>query len=132
MKRSVAGNAPKKASSVLVLLMAMALAAGCGHRAGLEDYRDFAHRAAQAGLWREALDRWQRADELAQEDPGILNNLAVAHEALGDFTAARALYERAVALDPDDAELRDNLLAFRKAHPELYPTEETDETDEVD
>jgi len=117
------------AAAVSVVLAVLTLAAGCGHRAGLDDYRDFAHRAAQAGLWREALDRWQRADELAHEDPGILNNLAVAHEALGDTLLAQALYERAVALDPDDDELRDNLLAFRKAHPELYPPEETDEVD---
>ncbi|MCX7021630.1 MAG: tetratricopeptide repeat protein [bacterium] len=112
-----------------VLLLALTLAAGCGHRAGLDDYRDFAHRAAQGGLWREALDRWQHADELAHEDPGILNNLAVAHEALGDTLAAQELYEKAVALAPDDDELRGNLLAFRKAHPELYPQEETDEED---
>ncbi|OGD74854.1 MAG: hypothetical protein A2Y64_04370 [Candidatus Coatesbacteria bacterium RBG_13_66_14] len=122
----------RKAAAVSVVLVALTLAAGCGHRAGLDDYRSFAHRAAGAGLWREALDRWERADELAHDDPGILNNLAVAHEALGDIPLARELYERAVALAPDDDELRENLLAFRKAHPELYPPEETDETDEVD
>jgi len=114
-------------AAVSVVLLALTLAAGCGHRAGLDDYRDFAHRAARAGLWREALDRWERADELAPNDPGVLNNLAVAHEALGDIPAARELYERAVALAPDDDELRDNLLAFRKAHPELYPQEDEDE-----
>ncbi|HUT99171.1 MAG TPA: hypothetical protein VM054_08855 [bacterium] len=117
----------KRAAAVSVVLVALALAAGCGHRAGLDDYRDFAHRAAQAGLWREALDRWERADELAPDDPGLLNNLAVAHEALGDILPAQDLYERAVALAPDDDEIRDNLLSFRKAHPELYPQEDEDE-----
>jgi len=117
----------KRAAAVSVVFVALTLAAGCGHRAGLDDYRNFAHRAAQAGLWREALDRWQRADELAPDDPGVLNDLAVAHEALGDTLPAQELYERAVALDPDSDELRDNLLAFRKAHPELYPQEDEDE-----
>jgi Flp pilus assembly protein TadD len=117
----------KRAAAVSVVFVMLILAAGCGHRAGLDDYRSFAHRAAQVGLWNEALDRWQRADELAPNDPGVLNNLAVAHEALGDTLAAQALYERAVALDPDSDELRENLLAFRQAHPELYPQEDEDE-----
>jgi Flp pilus assembly protein TadD len=117
----------KKTAALPVLVAALTLAAGCGHRAGLDDYRNFAYRAARTGLWHEALDRWERADEMAPNDPDILNNLAVAHEALGDTLKAQELYERAVALDPDSDELRGNLLAFRQAHPELYPQEDEDE-----
>jgi Flp pilus assembly protein TadD len=117
----------KRTLTLPILLTAALLAAGCGHRARVADYRDHAYRAAQIGLWREALDRWERADELAPGDPGIVNNMAVAHEALGDTPAAKELYERAVALAPDDDDLRENLLDFRRAHPELYPGEDEDE-----
>jgi len=117
----------KRAFTILVLLLLLTLIADCGHRARVDDLRGFAHRAARAGLWREALHRWEQALALAPGEPALLNNLAVAHEALGDYARARELYESAAALDPQEDDYRDNLLAFRKAHPELYPPEEGDE-----
>ncbi|MCK4593080.1 hypothetical protein KAU45_01170 [bacterium] len=118
----------KRIVGVLALLLTLSLVAGCGHRARAGDYRDYAYRAARAGLWREALARWEQVHELTPDDPGILNNLAVAHEAQGENLRAKELYEGAVALAPDDEEIRHNLLEFRRAHPELYP--EGNEDDE--
>lgn len=117
----------KRIVGVLALLLTLPLVAGCGHRARAQDYRDYAYRAARTGLWREALVRWEQARELSPDDPGILNNLAVAHEALGEEPRAKELYESAAALAPADDEIRDNLLAFRRAHPDLYPEEDEDD-----
>ncbi len=116
----------KRIARVLALFLTLSLVAGCGHRARVRDYRDYAYRAAQAGLWREARLRWEQVRELTPDDPDILNNLAVAHEALGENLRARELYESAMALATDDEEIRDNLLEFRRAHPELYPEEDED------
>ncbi|MCD4733844.1 hypothetical protein K8R78_06360 [bacterium] len=110
--------------SLLLLLIA---GLGCRQRASVEDYRGFAFRSAKQGLWEEARQRWEKALELAPGDAGLLNNLAVASEVLGEPTQAGELYQAAVAAAPNEDFYRDNLLAFRRANPELYPTEEEDE-----
>ncbi|HEX4824669.1 MAG TPA: tetratricopeptide repeat protein [Candidatus Polarisedimenticolaceae bacterium] len=63
---------------------------------------------AKEGNWREAKYRWERALRDDPSDARLLNNLAVASEALGDADAARSLFEKAVAASPRDARIRDN------------------------
>jgi hypothetical protein len=58
----------------------------------------FAADMARRGNWREAKFRWEKAGRLNPDNPKILNNLAVALEALGQPEEARASYDRAVAL----------------------------------
>lgn len=84
--------------------------------------------AAEQGLWREAAFRYNRALEKSRaaggEDPRVLNNLAVTAEASGEFARARELYERALALAPDDQPLKDNFTAFKsysRKIPGLWP-----------
>ncbi len=103
------------------LLLLLIAGIGCRQRASVEDYRRFAFHSAERGLWEEAQHRWEKALELKPGDGGLLNNLAVASEAQGDLSQAGELYEAAVAAAPDDDSFRDNLLAFRRANPELFP-----------
>jgi hypothetical protein len=65
------------------------------------DRRDmlrFAVEMAEKGNWREARFRWERASAAEPDDPHLLNNLAVASEALGEPERARDLYARASSL----------------------------------
>ena len=67
---------------------------------------------ARRGLWSEALFRFNRANLEDPGNPRILNNLAVAHEAVGQFDEAMELYKRAVELDPANAEMKRNYARF--------------------
>lgn len=67
---------------------------------------------ARRGLWSEALFRFNRANLENPGNPRILNNLAVAHEAVGQFDEAMDLYKRAVELDPANAEMKRNYARF--------------------
>jgi Flp pilus assembly protein TadD len=111
------------------LLLLLVGGLGCRQRASAEDYRGFAFRSAKEGLWEEARHRWEKALLLTPGDAGLLNNLAVASEALGELTKAGELYQSAVAAAPGEDIYRNNLLAFRRANPELFPAEEEGEDD---
>ena len=62
-----------------------------------KDMLRFAAEMASKGNWREARFRWERAAAADPSDPYVLNNLAVASEALGEPERARDLYARALA-----------------------------------
>lgn len=79
---------------------------------------------AKRGLWSEALFRFRRANLEDPDNPRILNNLAVAHEAVGLFDEALDLYKRAVELDPANAELKRNYARFVEFYQGFRPREE--------
>ena len=54
----------------------------------------FAAEMAKRGNWREAKYRWDKAELLEPGNPRVLNNQAVALEAMGDSEGARKLYIR--------------------------------------
>lgn len=67
---------------------------------------------ARRGLWREALFRFNEAERLAPENTAILNNMAVAYEATGEFDKALDYYQRALKVSPNDRNLRNNYARF--------------------
>ena len=69
----------------------------------------FAADMAKRGNWREAKFRWELVARNEPENPKILNNLAVALEALGDADAARAAYEKALSFAKRDTVIGTNL-----------------------
>jgi Tfp pilus assembly protein PilF len=75
---------------------------------------DFAAEMAGKGLWREALFRWNKAHAARPDDARILNNMAVAHEALGQREEARKAYEQAMELGPAQ-EISANFVLFLNA-----------------
>lgn len=133
---------------VLVSLLGFAVA-----RPGLSEEKKSATQAeqlafgvkmAQRGLWSEALFRFQQAARLKPSDPKVLNNLAVAHEALGLFDQALEIYREALRVDPNNQTLRRNYARFVEFYQSFKPPaegekgeasengEEADETDETD
>jgi len=72
------------------------------------------YKAAKAGYWLEALDRFERANALTPNQPRILNNIAVALEASGRFEEALLAYETGLGVAPNDRVLRRNFSRFRE------------------
>jgi hypothetical protein len=73
----------------------------------------FGVQMAERGLWSEAWFRFDQARSLgAGNDPQVLNNLAVASEALGRFDEALELYRQALVAAPGNADLKNNYDRF--------------------
>jgi Flp pilus assembly protein TadD len=72
------------------------------------------YRAARRGYWQEALLHYEQARQLDPQDPKILNNLAVALEAVGRYDDARKVYEEAIGHAPQDDNLRRNFKFFNE------------------
>lgn len=79
---------------------------------GVADQLAFGVKMAQQGLWNEALFRFEQAEKLESQNARILNNLAVASEAVGDFDRALEYYERCLKLNSKDPQARGNYTHF--------------------
>ncbi|MGH9386845.1 MAG: tetratricopeptide repeat protein [Vicinamibacterales bacterium] len=75
---------------------------------------EFGIEVAQRGLWKEAIYRWERATQLDPTYVAAFNNLAVAYEREGQLEKARAAYEKALALQPNNALIRQNYDLFKE------------------
>lgn len=69
-------------------------------------------KAAQRGYWQEALFRFERARNVDPKDAEVLNNLAVAFEALGRYGEALATYKQAIQDTPKSSIIRKNYARF--------------------
>ena len=69
---------------------------------------------AQRGLWREAIYRWERATQIDPTYAAAFNNLAVAYEHEGQLDKAREAYEKALALEPNNALIKQNYDLFKE------------------
>jgi len=90
---------------VIALLVTASL--GTAARAGSSPLA-FAWEMAKGGNWREAKYRWELQLARDPDDARILNNLAVAQEALGQPEAARGTYARALAAAGGDRSIEAN------------------------
>lgn len=79
---------------------------------------------AKRGLWSEALFRFRQAEEARPGNPRVLNNLAVAYEAVGLFDEALETYKVALKADPANRELRRNYARFIEFYQAFKPDEE--------
>ena len=87
------------------------LALGCSplqHHATMDQYNEFAIKAAELQLWNEAVFRWERVIEIDPQYAQAHNNLAVAFEALGKTDKAIEAYKRAAELNPTNKFFRFN------------------------
>src|SRR6185503_8073733 len=75
---------------------------------------EFGISVAQRGLWREAIYRWERATEIDPTYAAAHNSLANAHEHEGDLDKARAAYEKALELEPNNAFIKQNYELFKE------------------
>ena len=75
---------------------------------------DFGIKAAQRERWNEAVLRWKRAVEIDPTYAAAHNNLAIAYEHKGEFDNARASYEKALELEPNNVLIKQNYDLFRE------------------
>src|SRR5271154_2945859 len=75
---------------------------------------EFGINVAQRGLWREAIYRWQKATELDPTYAAAFNDLAIAYEHEGQLDKARKAYEKALDLDPNNVQIRQNYDLFKE------------------
>jgi hypothetical protein len=76
--------------------------------ATVDELLRFGTDMARGGNWREAKFRWDQALRQNPADPRLLNNLAVAEEALGAPDRAGELYKQALAAGARDSRIHDN------------------------
>ena len=99
----------------LVLLMAVASASPAwAQRKQAKEQVEFGIQVAQRGLWKEAIYRWERATQMDPSYAAAFNNLAVAYEHEGQLAKAREAYEKALALEPENALVRQNYDLFKE------------------
>lgn len=72
----------------------------------------FAAEMAELGNWREASYRWESVLERREDDPAVLNNLAVAYEALGRLDDAAEFYRRSLTVSSGEPRTLDNFRRF--------------------
>jgi len=80
---------------------------------------------AQRGLWREAIYRWEKATQLDPTYASAFNNLGVGYEHEGQMEKARQAYEQAMALAPNDQQIRQNFELFKEINDRANAATET-------
>ena len=98
-------------ATVAVLLAAPAFADA---RGDAKQQVAFGINVAQRGLWREAIYRWEKAVEIDPTYAAAHNDLAIAYEHEGQLDKARKAYEKALDLEPNNVQIRQNFELFKE------------------
>jgi Tfp pilus assembly protein PilF len=85
---------------------------------------DFGISVAQKGLWREAIYRWEKAVEIDPTYAAAFNDLAVAYEHEGQLEKARQAYEKALAIEPNNPQIKQNYELFKEINDRASATKE--------
>ena len=99
---------------VLFLLTLVSVPLQADARSDAKKQVEFGISVAQRGLWREAIYRWERATQLDPTYAAAFNNLAVAYEQDGQLDKARAAYEKAMSLEPNNQLIKQNFDLFKE------------------
>lgn len=128
------GSAGLRLRPLLPALLAALVLAACGGGAATtggaalvtssDAQMEFGVKMARQGLWHEALFRFRQAAGMAPNDPRLLNNLAVAYEATGQYDEALETYQQALELAPGNRELRRNYARFVEFYQSYGPQPE--------
>lgn len=113
-----------KSSIAACLLVAAFATAGCASSApsgAASSQIQFGIDMARRGLWNEALFRFEQARRERPSDAKVLNNLAVACEAVGRFDEALELYKEASRLAPGNRGLKLNYSKFLEFYQNFRP-----------
>ena len=107
----------KRGASALLVAGAVLFAASpvfADARQEAKSQVEFGVNVALRGLWREAIYRWERAVELDPTYAAAFNDLAVAYEHEGQLDKARKAYEKAIEIEPNNSQIRQNYELFKE------------------
>jgi len=93
-------------------------------RSSAREQVEFGINVAQRGLWREAIYRWEKAVELDPTYAAAFNDLGIAYEHEGQLDKARKAYAKALALDPNNANIRQNYDLFKEINDRAVQTKD--------
>ena len=93
-------------------------------RADARSQVEFGINVAQRGLWREAIYRWEKAVEIDPMYAAAYNDLGIAYEHEGQLDKARKAYEKAIALDPNNMQIRQNYDLFKEINDRAVQSED--------
>src|SRR5215213_1397572 len=113
----IVGPRHRMRSCALLVTLLFALAAAplaADARSDAKKQVEFGITVAQRGLWREAIYRWERATQIDPTYAPAHNNLAIAYEHEGDLDKARAAYEKAMQLEPNNSYIKQNYELFKE------------------
>ena len=103
------------ATLTTALAAGLASLLGCSSGAadrGAASEKAYGAQMARKGFWREALFRFERAAQKKPDDAELMNDIAVAYEAVGETAKALAAYRRALELAPEETHIRRNYARF--------------------
>ncbi|MEO6221722.1 MAG: tetratricopeptide repeat protein [Vicinamibacterales bacterium] len=105
-------------ASALALAMALGFTAplSADRRSDSKAQVDFGIELAQKQLWKEAEFRWEKAAELDPTYSAAWNNLGIAYEQQGKFAEAKKAYDKAIAVDPKNTFIRQNVDMFMEIY----------------
>jgi Tfp pilus assembly protein PilF len=101
-------------AGALLLSLIVAGPAYADRRGDAKEQVEFGIQVAQRGLWREAIYRWERATQIDPSYAAAYNNLAVAYEHEGQLDKARAAYEKALEIEPNNVLIKQNFDLFKE------------------
>ena len=105
----------RTATLVLAGLLALtSTPARADNRGDAKKQVEFGIAVSQRGLWREAIYRWERAAQIDPTYAAAHNNLAIAYEHEGELDKARAAYEKALELEPNNTFIKQNYELFKE------------------
>jgi Tfp pilus assembly protein PilF len=105
----------RMSSLLIVMLLAVSAAPlAADARTDAKKQVEFGIAVAQRGLWREAIYRWERAAQIDPSYAAAHNNLAIAYEHEGELDKARAAYEKALELEPNNTFIKQNYELFKE------------------
>jgi Tfp pilus assembly protein PilF len=113
----IVGEVPMKMPVAAIVAFIAAVSASPSFADARSDARaqvEFGISVAQRGLWREAIYRWEKATELDPTYVAAYNDLAIAYEHEGQLDKARKAYEKALELDPNNTQVRQNYELFKE------------------
>ena len=102
------------AACALAGLLIASVPLGADARSEARAQVEFGIDVAQRGLWREAIYRWERAVEIDPTYAAAFNDLAIGYEHEGQLDKARQAYEKALKLEPNNAQIRQNYDLFKE------------------